>query len=154
MTAHVVLPWPPTATSANASGQGRWRRKCDAARSYKATCAKLCMAGRVPFMDAPAVDVTVIFCPPRNGRFDLDNLLGRAKQGLDAFAEAIGVDDGQWRTMTLERGDKTAGGAVHVYATPSTWQSLGCVTARLRKKRPARDATRTGLTQPQPLTKG
>ena len=155
MTVHVQLPWPPAATSANASGQGKWRKKASAARDYKADCAILCKAARVPFLDAPAADVTVIFCPPTSNRFDLDNMVGRAKQGLDAVAEAVGIDDGKWASMMLERGEKTPGGAVHVYVTPSTWQSIGCVTAQIVKKTARRRVTTpTGLTQPPTLTKG
>lgn len=149
MTVHVQLPWPPAATSANASGQGKWRRKADAARDYKSDCAILCKAARVPFLDAPAADVTVIFCPPRNGRFDLDNLVGRAKQGLDAVAEAVGIDDGKWSSMMLERGEKTPGGAVHVYVTPSRWQSIGSLAGTLinetsrKRRQPSAALTKT-----------
>ena len=113
----IRLPWPPAATSPNASGQGKWRRKADAARSYKATCARECLAARVEPMDADAVEVTVAFCPPSARRYDLDNALARAKQGLDAFAAAIGVDDSRWTSMTLERGQPMRGGAVFVTAS-------------------------------------
>lgn len=154
MTVHVTLPWPPAATSANASGQGKWRKKAGAARDYKSDCAILCKAARVPFLDAPAADVTVIFCPPRNVRFDLDNMVGRAKQGLDAVAEAVGIDDGRWVSMTLERGDKTPGGAVVVSITPSNWQSIGCVTARLLNETARTRGNANGPDQPQTITKG
>ena len=61
------------------------------------------------------------------------------------LAAAIGIDDGRWTSMTLERGDKTPGGAIHVYAVPSRWQSIGCVTARLvEKKTRERLAPRAG----------
>ena len=39
----------------------------------------------------------------------------RAVQGLDAVAEAIAVDDSQWRRITLERGDACRDGAVIVH---------------------------------------
>lgn len=126
----VRFPWPPQAMSANGS-QGKWRAKASAAQAYKAACWALCKEARVARLDAPAVEVTVVFCPPRNGRFDLDNLLGRCKNGLDAFADAIGVDDGRWQSMTLERGPKEKGGAVYVHATPTTWQHVGNVAQSL-----------------------
>ena len=126
----VRFPWPPQAMSANGS-QGKWRAKASAAQAYKAACWALCKEARVARIDAPAVEVTVVFCPPRNGRFDLDNMLGRAKQGLDAFADAIGIDDGRWHSMTLERGAKEKGGAVYVHATPTTWQHVGNVAQSL-----------------------
>lgn len=114
----VQLPWPPRRSSPNASSQGAWRAKASAARSYKAECAWLCEAAKIGRMDADAVEVTVTFCPPSARRFDLDNALAGAKHALDAFAEAIGVDDARWQSMTLERGLPMRGGAVFVTATP------------------------------------
>ena len=106
-------------------------------------------------MSASEVEVNIIFCPPDNRRRDLDGCLTRAKRGLDALSEAIGVDDSRWNVITLERGDKVRGGSVIVSVIPSRWQSIGCVTARLVTKRAAeRVQPSTALTQPQTLTKG
>lgn len=107
----VTLPWPPRETSANGS-QGKWRKKSEAAKSYKATCTWMIRAAKVPRIDfEPLVSVT--FCPPsRVSRFDLDNTLGRAKQGLDALADALGVDDAQWPEMRLKRGLKGGVGSI------------------------------------------
>lgn len=50
----------------------------------------------------------------------------------------------------VERGDKTPGGAIHVYAVPSRWQPVGHVAARLtEKKTRERLAPRAGQSQPQ-----
>lgn len=127
----VTLPWPPAALSPNGA-HGHWSSKSKAARDYKLACWAACRG--IGAMDADAVEVGVIFQPPSNRRYDLDNQLARIKQGLDAFAEAIGVDDGRWVSMTLERGDKTPGGAIHVYAVPSRWLPVGHVSARLAQK--------------------
>lgn len=70
-------------------------------------------------MDCDAVDVVVVFHPPSRRRWDLDNMLSRLKQGCDAVADAIEVDDGKWRSMTLERGDVMPGGGVWIYVQPS-----------------------------------
>lgn len=114
----VRLPWPSRRSSPNASKQGAWRAKATAAKEYKATCAWECRVQNVAWMGLPEVDVTVVFHPPSARRMDLDNAVASVKQGLDAFAEAIGVDDGNWRSMTLERGKPIKGGAVIVTATP------------------------------------
>lgn len=111
----IVLPWPPTATSPNASGQGNWRKKSEAAASYKRTCWAICKEAKLTKLDLPQVDVTMIFNPPSARRYDLDNMLARTKQGLDAVSDAIGIDDSKWRTITLERGDVMPGGSVWVY---------------------------------------
>ena len=70
-------------------------------------------------MDCERVDVEVMFFPPANFKYDLDNMLARTKQGLDAVAEAISVDDSQWQTVTLKRGRKVPQGAVRVAVTPA-----------------------------------
>ena len=103
-------------------------------------------------MPIPAneVEVNIIFCPPDNRRRDLDGCLARIKRGLDALSEAIGVDDSRWNVITLERGDKTPGGAVIVSVVASRWQSIGCVSARLvQEKTRERLAPRAGQSQPQ-----
>lgn len=59
--------------------------------------------------------VTLTFCPPpRVSRFDFDNMGKRMKQGLDALAEALGVDDGSWLSLLQERGERCRDGAVIV----------------------------------------
>jgi crossover junction endodeoxyribonuclease RusA len=115
----IRLPWPPAKTSPNASRQGDWRAKSNAARSYKTSCGWECKAQGVRAIGSDTVSVEVTFHPPRNGRFDLDNALARCKQGLDAVAEAIGVDDALWSDMHLRRGDKVKGGCVLVHVRPS-----------------------------------
>ena len=111
----IILPWPPAATSPNAKGQGKWRAKSEAAKSYKRTCWAICLEKKVRPVDALAVDATITFCPPSGRRYDLDNALASCKQGLDAIAEAIGVDDSKWRSITLERGERCKNGGVIVH---------------------------------------
>lgn len=115
----VELPWPPRRSSPNASRQGAWRGKAAAAKGYRNACAWTCEISNIGPMEADAVEVTVTFCPPSRRRYDLDNALASIKQGLDAFAAAIGVDDARWVSMTLERGLPVQGGAVFVTAVPS-----------------------------------
>jgi len=107
----IELPWPPSETSANASRQGSWRKKANAAKSYKVACAYECMAQKVGKLGG-FDSVRITFHPPRNGRLDFDNITGRAKQGWDAVSEAIGIDDSLWWPVTLDKGDKVAGGLI------------------------------------------
>ena len=119
MTEYLIkLPWPPAKTSPNARRQGDWRKKASAAKGYKTACAWECKARNIRPMVCDAVDVEITFCPPSLRRYDLDNMLARCKQGLDAVSEAIVVDDAQWRSMVLLRGDKTPGGCVLVHIKP------------------------------------
>ena len=111
----IGLPWPPARLNPNASKQGSWRAKSKAASSYKNACLWEIKSQGVEHMRSGRVDVTVTFCPPSMRRYDLDNMLSRCKQGLDAVAEAIGVDDGRWDSMTLRRGEKLKGGRVILF---------------------------------------
>lgn len=108
----VTLPWPPTKTSPNASRQGDFRGKASAAKSYKATCAWECKTQKIRKMNCDRLFVTVTYHPPTNGRIDWDNMAARCKQGFDAVAEALGVDDGLWWPVVSDRGDKVKGGKV------------------------------------------
>ena len=113
----IRLPWPPTKTSKNGS-QGDYLGKARAAKGYKATCAKECMAQAVRPLTSPACSARVTYCPPRNGRIDWDNMAARCKQGFDAVAEAVGIDDGNWWPVISDRGPKTKGGCVLVEIYP------------------------------------
>lgn len=111
----VRIPWPPSKTSSNSSQQGDYRGKAKAAASYKHECQIACRQQKVRPMRAEGnVPVTVTFYPPRDGRLDWDNISNRAKQGFDAVAEAIRIDDGRWWPVTVERGEKVEGGYVLV----------------------------------------
>lgn len=118
----VRLPWPPSALSPNGA-HGHWRAKSSAAKAYKDRCRWCCIEAKMGKLDLDQVEVTVTFHPPSRRRYDLDNALARIKQGLDAVSEAIGIDDGKWRSMTLERGEVVKGGAVivHVTAYEPSW---------------------------------
>lgn len=62
------------------------------------------------FVDDPIM-LDLTFCPPTRRRFDLDNALSKAKQGIDALAELMGVDD-QIFEYTLRRGEPVKGGKI------------------------------------------
>ena len=109
----IRLPWPPAKSSANGS-QGDYRGKARAGKAYKQECALECMAQRIPRNLTAVERVSITFYPPRNGKYDLDNHLGKLKRGLDAVSEHIGVDDADWQSMSLHRGKKVAGGSVVV----------------------------------------
>lgn len=135
----IRLPWPPAKSSPNGS-QGDFRGKASAGRSYKADCMKECWAQKVRRIGAASVKVEVVFHPPTARPYDLDNALARAKRGLDAVAEAIGVDDADWTEMRLVRGENVKGGALVVNVTPDgpggapdAWRSIGQIAAGMVK---------------------
>jgi crossover junction endodeoxyribonuclease RusA len=110
----IRLPWPPAKSSPNGS-QGDYRGKARAGAAYKATCGKVCMEYGVRRQPWGGADVSITFHPPTARAYDLDNALAKCKRGLDALSEAVGVDDADWLSMTLHRGEKVKGGCVLVH---------------------------------------
>lgn len=114
--ARVIVPWPPSGLSPNGS-QGDYRGKARLASAYKARCALLMMEkGRAVKRLPPGSvvqRVIVVACPPpKVSRYDFDNLARRLKPAFDALAAALGVDDGDWRVMVFERGERSRDGGV------------------------------------------
>lgn len=114
MTVTVTLPWPPSKTSKNASRQGDWRGKARAAKDYRAACAWQCVVLDVKRRKWPSGDipVRVTYHPPTRHRVDWDNLAGRAKQGFDAVAEVVGLDDSRWWPVLSCKGEVVPGGRI------------------------------------------
>lgn len=104
----IELPFPPSALRPNASSPGNWRRKSEAAKRYKRDCLLL-----TPKAIPQGTHLAIEFCPPDKRRRDLDNMLASFKQGIDAIAEVMGVDDYLF-TLSLARGEPIKGGKVVV----------------------------------------
>lgn len=135
----ICLPWPPAKSSPNGP-QRDYQGKASAGRQYKADCIKHCWAQKVRRVDGFSAKVEVVFHPPTYSRYDLDNTLSRAKRGLDAVAEAIGIDDADWTEMRLVRGQKVKGGALVVNVTPAEnrsapngWRQIGDIANSMIK---------------------
>lgn len=111
--ADITLPWPPASLSPNGS-HGHFHARRRAANEYRGECLKLLNDQSVPklYVDGPVM-LDLTFCPPTKRLSDLDNLLARTKQGIDALAEVMGVDD-QCFEFTLRRGEPRKNGAVLV----------------------------------------
>lgn len=109
----ITLPWPPSKLSRNSS-QGDYNGKARSARLYRSD-ALICALRDARGHKAPdgQIMLDMTFCPPDLRRRDLDNLLAMAKQGIDAIAEVLRVDD-ECFEFTLRRGPKVKGGAVVV----------------------------------------
>ena len=113
------LPWMPSALRPNASSPGSCRKKQGAAKSYKAECLTLLRPTWLWHWDAgnfTRAHLHITFCPPDKRRRDLDNMLASFKQGIDAIAETMGVDDYGFG-FTIVRGQPVKGGIVRVTIT-------------------------------------
>jgi crossover junction endodeoxyribonuclease RusA len=62
----------------------------------------------------PARFVDITFHPPDKRKRDLDNCLASFKAGLDGIADALGVNDCQFK-LSLEMGSPIKGGEVEIY---------------------------------------
>lgn len=110
----VELPWPPSKLSRNGS-QGDYRGKAEAACQYRSDCyhsAFNTLKGYSISGDGPIM-LEMTYCAPDNRRRDLDNLLAMTKQGVDAIAQLLGVDDYRFE-YTIRRGENVKGGKVVV----------------------------------------
>ncbi len=101
----IELPFPPSKLSRNGS-QGDWRGKAAAAKKYKRDCQNAILAAKGRAVDTgDSIVLTLRFHAADNRRRDLDNLLAMTKQGIDAIAESLGVDDQRFE-FNLRRGEK------------------------------------------------
>lgn len=109
----IELPWPPAALSPNGS-HGHYHARRRAAGKYREECMAALQGQSVPklYVDPPVM-LILFFCAPTKRLTDLDNLLARAKHGLDALAECMGVDDRDFE-YTLRRGETAKGGKLLV----------------------------------------
>lgn len=112
-TTTISLPWPPSKLSRNGS-QADYSGKARSARNYRSD-ALICALRDARGVKTPdgTIMLDITFRAPDKRRRDLDNLLAMTKQGIDAIAEVLAVDDYRFE-YTLRRGDVAKGGEVVV----------------------------------------
>jgi len=110
----IELPWPPSKLSRNGS-QGDYNGKARSARLYRSDCLLVALSQCKGWNGAPdgSIMLDMRYHGPDKRRRDLDNLLAMTKQGVDAIAEVLGVDDARFE-YTLRRGDVVKHGLVVV----------------------------------------
>lgn len=107
------LPWPAPALSPNA--RQHWATAARAKKAYRARCRAIATQAGVGGLPAGLTRVAAFltFLPPdRRGR-DWDNMLASMKSGLDGLADAVGINDRDWR-LAMNVADPVAGGQVLV----------------------------------------
>lgn len=100
----ITLPWPPSILSPNA--RAHWSKKN---KPRQAAIHDGYYAARVAYTGQPVlapayanIAMTMLFYPPRNSHYDVDNLLARSKAAIDGIAKALGVNDKQFRPITVD----------------------------------------------------
>ncbi len=114
---NVTLPWPPKELSPNA--RLHWAALSRVKKQYRAAChAQAYMAGIRPGDLGPAkkAAVSLTFYPPDRRARDQDNMMASMKAGLDGLADALGLDDRNFR-VTFDVAD-AIGGMVKVAIEP------------------------------------
>ena len=95
------LPWPPSALSPNR--RQHWSKLAAAKKAYRKAC-HLAVLVTKPTDGAqhawPWMAVELTFHPPDRRSYDRDNLVARCKAGLDGLADALGVDDKQFHSVS------------------------------------------------------
>lgn len=105
----IRLPWPPRALWVNSRVHFMARARA-AGKARRDAWAIAREAGLIGFRNEP-IPVSITFHPPNKIRRDMDGMHSAIKPMLDGVADAMGVDDSQFRPR-LDIGDVVKGGAV------------------------------------------
>lgn len=105
----IELPWFSPVLSPN---EKSWRKKIPAKKKQRADAyiiAKTTIQNK-PRGELLALKLT--YHPPDRRRRDLDNCLAATKGALDGIADALGVDDRNFRPITIDFGEVVKGGKI------------------------------------------
>ena len=106
------FPWFPQELSPNA--RANRYAKNETFQWYKQQCFYMAQGATPNASSIHKYAIEVMFYPPCGRKRDLDNCYAAIKAGLDGLAMAIGVDDSQFRPVTLDFGEKEKGGRINV----------------------------------------
>lgn len=94
-SATIFLPWPDRKLSPNA--RVHWATLASERKKAKAHAFYIVRSDGVGIIDADAITVGVSFYPPDRRPRDIDNCISSCKAAFDGIAQAIGIDDSQWK---------------------------------------------------------
>ncbi|MDO6587352.1 hypothetical protein Q4543_17710 [Salipiger sp. 1_MG-2023] len=92
----IKLPWPPAALNPNK--RKHWAALAAAKAAYRRECWAEACAWGVNRFKVKQLGVHLEFYPPDRRKRDDDNMIAAFKAGRDGLADAVGVDDAEWRT--------------------------------------------------------
>jgi crossover junction endodeoxyribonuclease RusA len=114
--ATVHLPWFPLELQPNY--RGHFYTKSPITKCAKEHAWAQALSSRVyGFNPSAPIALSITFYPPNAYRRDLDNCLSSCKAFLDGIAQAWGVNDAQFRPITIDFGDVVKGGEIRIIAT-------------------------------------
>lgn len=108
----IELPWFPPELSPNK--RIYWRAKNPIKAAYRDQCARI--VGLRHGLHAPAgtkhMPISIVFHPPDKRSRDLDNCLAGFKAGIDGLSMAMGLNDKNFRPITIDFGDVVKNGKI------------------------------------------
>ncbi len=102
----IRLPWPPKELSPNA--RLHWARVSKVKKAYRTACWAETLASGVRVTGDGAIAVELVFYKPTRRAMDWDNLIARMKAGLDGMADALKINDRQFR-LSMKVAEETGG---------------------------------------------
>ena|SRR5690625_661174 len=99
----IKLDWPDRALFPNRRGGRHWgsfQRQKESARHEGYMVTKQVLRGG-SIATSGVIPVSIAFYQPDRRKRDIDNMLGAIKNHLDGIAKALGIDDSQFRPLTL-----------------------------------------------------
>lgn len=107
----VLLPWPSSKLSPNTCKH--WSIHAKAKKDYKSTCFFHVKHQKTLInKDVKNLELLIIFSPPNNRKFDLDNLIARMKSGIDGVCLALNIDDSKIKKINAKISQKIINGQV------------------------------------------
>lgn len=106
MTNTIVLPWPPKACSPNSRVHHMKLAKAKA--MYKEMCFLMAKEQKLQALVGSLV-ISIDFYPPTKRRHDADSALASCKAGIDGIAQAVGIDDSNFRAYRLSMKEQVGG---------------------------------------------
>lgn len=106
----IELPWYSSKITPNS--RTFWRKKDEIRAKYKEDCYYIAKECEYRCASGVKIGVKIIFHPPDKRARDLDNCLASIKSGLDGVAMALGVNDKNFRPITIDFGDVVKNGKI------------------------------------------
>ena len=104
MSVKISLPWPPNDLSPNS--RTHWATKTQSKKAQREAGYYFAYPFRAQFVGVTSrLPLRLVFYPPDARKYDLDGLLSRCKQSLDGVALCLGVNDVQFRPITIDMGE-------------------------------------------------
>lgn len=97
---HLILPFPPS--ELNPNKRLHWAAKIKIKEAEKQMACALALSHKGQIKED--VHLALTFHAATNRSYDLDNALASCKAAIDGLAHGLGINDKQFRPITIDRG--------------------------------------------------